>query len=200
MDGDDGNVRGWESITEPSLLHDTVVERNRNHLHQASPTPFGHGEGYDLLHGDNRDETAEKILNGSLKWQHPMEEVNRWVKQLQRAYCEEDLRAETEAINRLTTEGEFRTYFKNKPESTESSPSGRHVGHYKSILGDDDLVSLIVAMCNIGLASGIALNRWKTTLSVMLEKDPGRPCLDRLQIIQLFEADYNFVLAVVFGH
>ena len=55
-------------------------------------------------------------------------------------------------------------------------------------------------MLSIGLSAGVALERWKQTLSIMLEKDPGHPRLDRLQIIQLFEADYNFLLAVIFGH
>ena len=34
----------------------------------------------------------------------------------------------------------------------------------------------------------------------MLEKDKGRAKIDCLRIIQLFEADYNFFLSLVFGH
>ena len=34
----------------------------------------------------------------------------------------------------------------------------------------------------------------------MLKKDKGSPKIDRLRIIQLFEADYNFFLSLVFGH
>ena len=126
----DGTVEGWESITEPDDLHAKVMERNRHHLHQASPTPFGHGEGFDLLHGDNRHHVAEKILDGTLEWEHPMEEVNEWVQQLRRAFKEDELQAETEAINKPITVEEFRRYFKNKDESTKSSPSGRHIGHF----------------------------------------------------------------------
>ena len=129
-----------------------------------------------------------------------MEEVKKWVEQLQRAYKEDELQQEVDNINRLISEDEFKTYFKNKDESTKSSPSGRHIGHYKAILDDDDLVSNITAMLNIGLIAGTALERWKQTLSVKLEKDPRSPKLDRLCIIQLFEADYNFLLAVLFGH
>ena len=98
------------------------------------------------------------------------------------------------------TAGEFRHYFKTKKESTKSSPSGRHIGHYKAILGNDDLVEMVVAMLNIGLATGIALHRWPQTISGMLEKDKGSPKLHRLCIIKLFEADYNFLLALMLGH
>ena len=34
----------------------------------------------------------------------------------------------------------------------------------------------------------------------MLKKDKGSPKIDRLRIIQLFEADYNFVLSLILGH
>ena len=96
---DDGTIGGWESITDPKRLHDMVIERNINHLQQASPTPFGHGKGYDLLHGPERHTTAEKILNGTLEWKYPMEEVNKWVEQLQRAYKEDKLQQEVDNIN-----------------------------------------------------------------------------------------------------
>ena len=61
-----GTLQGWESITNPSCLHETVVERNCTHLQQAAPAPFGHGEGFNLLHGDNRHHIAEKILDNTL--------------------------------------------------------------------------------------------------------------------------------------
>ena len=33
----------------------------------------------------------------------------------------------------------------------------------------------------------------------MLPKDKGTPVVERLRVIQLFEADYNFVLRVIWG-
>ena len=60
--GDDGAIRGWKSITESNELHGVLVDRNLEHLHQASATPIGHWEGYDLFHGPNRHETANAIL------------------------------------------------------------------------------------------------------------------------------------------
>ena len=49
-----------------------------------------------------------------------------------------------------------------KPESnlvgTSTSPSGRHLGHYKSIVQDADLLSVQVKMMNIAIKNGIALD------------------------------------------
>ena len=75
-----------------------------------------------------------------------------------------------------------------------------HIGHYKTIIEDKKLTSLMTAMLNIGLQAGVALERWKHTLSIMPKKDLGKPTIDRLIIIQLFEADFNFLLAIVFMH
>ena len=44
-------------------------------------------------------------------------------------------------------------------------------------MGDDNLVDLMVAMLNLGLTTGVALDRWKHTVSVMIEKDKGSPKL-----------------------
>ena len=49
------------------------------------------------------------------------------------------------------------------------------MGHYKVILGNNDIAELQVAMLNIGLRTGVALDRCKRTISVMLEKDKGKP-------------------------
>ena len=40
----------------------------------------------------------------------------------------------------------------------------------------------------------------KKTISVMSEKEKGQLKLHRLRIIQLFKADFNFLLSLVFGH
>ena len=198
--GDDGEVKGWTLITEPGDLHKVVAKRNRTHLNQASATPLGHSRGYQLFHREEHHDTARKVLNGELEWKHPMDKVNEFVNNLARVYDEEALAKESNLINAHITAEEFRHCLKNKKESTESSPSGRHIGHYKPMLGDDNLVNLIVAMINIGFSSGVVLERWEHKISVMLEKDKGSPKLHRLRIIQLFEADYNFLLALVFGH
>ena len=112
--GDNGELQGWRSVTNPSELHRTVTDRNRTHLNQAAPTPLGHGPGYQLFHGEDQHYTARKVLNGELDWQHPMEEVNDFINNLSRVYDKAALEEKTKLINASITVGEFCHYFKNK--------------------------------------------------------------------------------------
>jgi hypothetical protein len=53
---------------------------------------------------------------------------------------------------------------------------------------------------NIVVTRGIAIPRWCRATNVMIEKDAGKPCIHRLRIVHLFEADYNFFLKLQWGH
>ena len=52
---------------------------------------------------------------------------------------------------------------------------------------------------NIAIGRGISVKRWSNAVNVMIEKDPGRPRINRLRIIHLFEADYNLFLKLIWG-
>ena len=75
------------------------------------------------------------------------------------AYDPETLAEEVELINKDVTEEDFRFYFRHKDESTEPSPSGRHISHYKVTLASNKLVNLHGAMINTGLKTGQALEK-----------------------------------------
>ena len=85
-------------------------------------------------------------------------------------------------------------------EATSTSPSGRHLGHYKAIVQDDTLLLCLTKFIDLVVKRGIALSRWKNAINVMLEKDDGCPRINRLRIIHLFEADFNFFLKLLWGH
>ena len=61
---DNREITGWRSVTEPNKLNEVITQRNRRHLHQAAPMPLGHGEGYELFHGEDRHKTARQVLEG----------------------------------------------------------------------------------------------------------------------------------------
>jgi hypothetical protein len=89
--------------------------------------------------------------------------------------------------------------FLNWKETTSTSPSGRHLGHYKAILQDPTLLTCFTKFINITLEHGLTLRRWCNAVNIMIEKDIGHPKLTRLRIIHLFEADLTFFLKLQWG-
>ena len=115
------------------------------------------------------------------------------------AYDVEKLQDEVKKISGIIEAETFQRFYAMKRESTESSPSGRYIGHYKVAASDDDLSWLHVTMLNIALICGFANDWWKYSNNIMIEKDPGLPKLNLLCVVQLFETDFNFVFQTVFG-
>jgi len=58
---------------------------------------------------------------------------------------------------------------------------------------------MIIDIAFISLFTGSPLDRWKKASQFMIEKGKGR-LVDNLLIIQLVEADLNFVLHTIWGH
>ena len=92
-------------------------------------------------------------------------------------------------------------------ESTSASPSNRHVGHYKSLLSSngteqhsstntfsDTMWYIFSSLTKFAIHITQPLERWKTTITIMLEKDKGSPKINRLRVIGKYEADYNLIL------
>ena len=57
-----------------------------------------------------------QILSGTFTWEDPKTMVNAWVKQLQYAYDEEELRKEASEIGSEIKPEIFVNFFKKKPE------------------------------------------------------------------------------------
>jgi hypothetical protein len=94
---------------------------------------------------------------------------------------------------------EFSSSYKVAKENTSSSPSGRHIGHYKAILKDQTLTALHAAMMSIPFQVGIIPDRWKQVTDIMLEKTAGDSRCHRLRIIALFESDLNHAKRILIG-
>ena len=71
-------------------------------------------------------------------------------------------------------------------ESNDTKPG--HIAFDKVIL---QTISTIV---NANIASGTPLTRWLTSLVVMIENIPTVPQINKLRVINIYEADYNLML------
>jgi hypothetical protein len=107
----------------------------------------------------------------------------------------EEIKVLVKKIDCEISEEDFLLGIKGWKESTSTSPSGHHLGHYKAIVTDPDLkkqdpekshlherethfVLALVKMLNLPLKYGFAPKRWCTSVTVMIEKDPGNPRIE----------------------
>ena len=61
------------------------------------------------------------------------------------------------------------------------------------------MADFIIQQMELPLHFGFSTPRWANAFQTMLPKDPGTLKLNRRRVIQLFEADYNFVLIIIWG-
>ena len=110
---------------------------------------------------------------------------------------------------RVSTE-EWVSGWNRMSESTASAPGSGHYGHYKTAslaarlpVDHEDhtkvLADLYASMWSLPLLHGFSPKRWQSCVDAILEKIPGKPMLEKLRIIMLYEADFNYVLKLVWG-
>ena len=204
-------------ITNPKEVETKIIQRNIIHFGQAEGTPFTQPRLTQALGYTGVTDVATRILKG-----HDMSVLldslgsgeRRTLRQLNDGET-----SKTISIN-ISFE-EFNTGFRKWREATSTSPSGRHLGHYKALLraewsdakdanspqiitniknplGNEIFLSLYhIAIAT--LRAGETLDRWRQVQSSMLEKDPGKPFINRLRVIHLYEADYNMLLKLLWS-
>ena len=118
------------------------------------------------------------------------------------------------------TEQEYSSKLRVWTESTSTSPSGLHLGHYKALIARHDyseieaetieetaqkdewnhmqgcLLRLHVQMLNYALERGYAYQRWRTVVNTILFKDLDNVRIHRTRVIHIYEADYNLMLGI----
>jgi hypothetical protein len=108
---------------------------------------------------------------------------------------------------------DFTSAIKAWKERTSTSPSGRHLGHYKLLVktmedqnaaeevrqAAGEILQLMVDIMDLASDKGFILDRWTTVINVMIYKKPGVYLMSKLRVIHLFEADYNFIIGTIFG-
>ena len=110
-------------------------------------------------------------------------------------------KSNTPEIPLIPTWKEFTKFIHNSTEKTSSSPSGRHYGHYKSLLHSAPTIlrGICKLMC-LALQHGIVLERWKTTVTTLICKDKNKPFIHRLRPLHIVEAEMQFISKCQWSH
>ena len=206
----------WVQIDVPNEVAFHLCERNRRHFSQANGSPFTVPPLSTQLGYDSQTETAKQILQGEYQYSGGDSNVQLLLKYLNYTEDIEQLKVET-----TISEEDFRSKMSVWRESTSTSPSGLHLGHYKALIAhhrysnipedeDEDhrqnrdrlnrmqreMLDLNLALLNYALTRGYSYHRWTKVANTILFKDPGVVKIHRTRVIHLYEADYNLALGL----
>ena len=191
----------WETVTVPERIESLLLQRNRHHFGQSEGTPFTMPPLQANIGYKADGYAAELILAGQ------MDEV---AVEPATQLLIEHLQSRTAAtLHGTISAKEVCGKLMSWKESTSTSPSGLHLGHYhcmwrkpndenrdKIVEDQQNLLECLVNLLNYSLKYGYTFRRWTKIVNIMLQKDQGNPRIHRLRVIHIYEADYNLLLAV----
>ena len=185
------DINQWIKITHKTMLEDMLIQWQILHYTQANNTPFSDEFWTDEL---AKDEDSDRIISGefeppeNLPW-----EAREILLQMKRSP------KTVKEIDMTTTFEEFCSFYRLAKESTSSSPSGRHYGHYKALLQSEKrYMNAIHTILCIGVEHDIILERWKPTISTLIEKVQGKPYIHKYRTIHIIESDMQFLSKKVY--
>ncbi len=192
-------------------MDDALLDYCCQHFATAHSTPFVTEPLSHLLQYDGITKFGKIVSQGRAQLEDlPLDEATKaLLHHLQSKHQHQ------ESLHPLVYE-ELQNGIKKWPEKTTTSPSGRHLGIYKSLqrhtLTNKELKALLPeeAMCplkqgqdvlflifdimSLALKHTYTLDRWKMVWTMFIEKEQGNPDLNRLRCITIFEADWQLLL------
>jgi hypothetical protein len=99
----------------------------------------------------------------------------------------------------VITPADFKIFWRKVKEFTSLLMSGVHYEHCKAVIQDALSTEILAQQLALIARSGIPPENWSIGLQVMLEKIAGVCLVEKLQAIQLYEADFNCYNQFIFG-
>jgi len=194
-------------------IEDTLLEHSRTHFAAADGSPFTCEPLSRLLQYDGMTTFGDHVHKGStcLDNYNFDEQTMAILKNLKKKINPDE--TVPHSLNyELLMNG-----IKKWPEKTTTSPSGRHLGIYKTLQkhivqkkksdnADNnpvttdaltqgrDVLFLIFDIMTIALKHTYPLQCWRNVWTMFIEKEAGNPDINRLRCIMLFEADWQLLL------
>jgi hypothetical protein len=203
---DEANKNKWITITDPSVIEEKLIERNKAHFGQSKDTVFASGPLQNYFQYEGTNNNSRSLIAGQKPTQILKDQTNEveWI--LDKLG---DKQSTPEIPDNITFD-EFCEGLKTWNERTTTSPSGRHLGHYKILLRlqiynqfneniSKRILYSIYQVIKVMAMIGETLPRWCNVSTCMIEKVKGLSRIDKLRVIHLYEADYNLVLKIIWA-
>lgn len=182
----------WKRVTDPNLVEATLYKRNVNHFQAAHGSPFT----INPVLQDFDWQVSSPQFEATLQGNPPIYDdllLNKLLRRLKRKVAP--------TCPTLTTT-DFIRRIRRWRESTTTSPSGRHLGHYRSLLPpptfdqeeydaspEGQILSVHLQILNFCAQSGHSLTRWHNIVTMVIPKEHNNFKIHRLRVIHLYEAD-----------
>ena len=217
-DQDPKTCTEWRLVDIPSEVLNHLQQRNRKHFSQALGTPFTVPPLSTDFGFTGTGESAQQALSG--QYIYPGENATTALRLLL-DHLKQTAEMENQASHPTISEDAFSGKLKVWRESTSTSPSGLHLGHYKSLIArhqysevdqndnenlqsskseldmmQRELRTLHLRLMNYALARGYSYHRWQTVANSMIFKEAGNIKIHRTRVIHIYEADFNLCMGL----
>jgi hypothetical protein len=197
-----------KEVNCPKEIEFLLRLRNQRHFGQAESdgTPFTKESMKHKFNWSASTNEAELVLKGEYN--------DKELSDITRLFLDNMTRiTETEVAPKFLTLKEFTGKFKVWRESTSTSPSGKHLGHYKALVAtinrsleegerttyrayQEETAECYIGLINYAIKHRYSLRRWKTIVNMMIYKEHGNVKIHRLRVIHLYEADLSLLWGV----
>lgn len=128
----------WETILERSEIEKHLLNYNRKSFRAASESPCGHGVVHDAITFSSLSHEALELLAGTVpsEW-HGDDDILR---EFLASFTIPPTVTDHGDILTEVSEEDICRGFKTWSETTSTSPSGRHLGHYKALVQEPTLL------------------------------------------------------------
>jgi hypothetical protein len=199
-------VGKWDLLTFPKAIETSLLDRGVNHFGQAKNTPFASPQLVNILGYKGTNKTSTQLIRQQQKTQE-LQEQPEYVQHIINKLSDGN---NLQQIDSDISYDEFVSGIRKWREATTTSPSGRHLGHYKiltklELLNEDnvnlsdEILKLYYTIIKITINLGQTLDRWCNISTLMIEKTPGIKRIDKLHVIHIYEADYNLLLKIMWA-
>jgi hypothetical protein len=198
-------------VDNKHTMHTILHNQNINHFAQAKNTPCVEGILAQMLGHSGVTSTCNEIVNRQYDTTQLPTNIAEICNQLQRKRHTQSPHMPMSAM----MDG-----FQKWRESTTTSPSGKHLGIYRTLTraasnyydlpsnapkdrGDNNAQNKTTAelalqiqnhLINLAIKHTHSYRRWQNINNLFIEKLPGYPLIGKLRVIHIYEADWNLLL------
>jgi hypothetical protein len=143
----------WQTVVEAQALYEVLTKASQEHFRQAAETPFVTGPIADRFGPFADNDYCDAILDGKFDFEDIAEITE--VHDLIAGMRYPDTANPTPTIDGTINPEEFNAAIAHTRERTSSSPSGRHYGHYRTLLRSQSTLAIIASLANFCFQWGV---------------------------------------------